>query len=142
VGRLDMDSEGLLFLTDHGELAYRLLHPSFKVQKKYLVTVSGLPSRKDLEKLRSGVDIDGGVRTGPCRINFLGRRKRQAILEVMLTEGRKRQIRLMFKTTGHSVLRLKRTEMGPLNLGNLKPGSHRDLTPGEIRGLKEAAGLL
>ena len=142
VGRLDMDSEGLLFLTNHGELAYRLLHPSFKVPKRYLVTVSGLPSGKDLERLRSGVEIEGGVRTGHCLVNLLNKRKRQAVLEVILTEGRKRQIRLMFKTTGHSVLKLKRTEMGTLRLGNLKPGSHRNLTPKEIRDLKEAAGLL
>ncbi len=141
VGRLDMDSEGLLFLTNHGEMAYRLLHPSFKVQKKYLVTISGLPSRNELERLRSGVEIEGGFRTGPCLINLLGKRKGRAVLEVMLTEGRKRQIRLMFKTAGHSVLRLKRTQMGTLRLGNLKPGSHRELTAREIRDLKKAANL-
>lgn len=142
VGRLDMDSEGLLFLTNHGEMAYRLLHPSFKVQKKYIVTVNTLPTRKDLEKLRSGVEIEGGVRTGPCRIKILRKLKRQAVLEVILIEGRKRQIRLMLKAIGHSVLRLQRTEMGTLRLGNLKPGSHRDLTPKEISDLKEAARLL
>ena len=141
VGRLDMDSEGLLLLTNHGELAYRLLHPSFKVPKKYLVTVKGLPSGKDLERLRSGVEIEGGFRTGPCLIKLLSKRKERAVLEVILKEGRKRQIRLMFKTAGHFVLRLKRTEMGTLRLGKLKAGSYRELTPEEVKDLKKAAGL-
>jgi len=141
VGRLDMDSEGLLFLTDDGELAYRLLHPSFKVPKKYIVTVQGLPSRKDLDVLQEGVEIEGGIRTRPCRIRLLGRKKRQAVLEVVLTEGRKRQIRLMFRAVGHPVLRLKRTEMGPLKLGNLEKGKTRPLEDEEIRRLRKAAGL-
>jgi len=141
VGRLDMDSEGLLFLTDDGELAYRLLHPSFKVPKKYVVTVRGLPSKRDLAILRSGVEIEPGIRTKPCTIKILGKRKSEAVFEVTLTEGRKRQIRLMFKAVDHPVTRLKRTEMGPLRLGGLRPGTHRSLTPQEIGGLKKAAGL-
>ncbi len=142
VGRLDMDSEGLLFLTDNGELAHRLLHPSHKVPKKYIVTVNGLPSRKDLDTLRAGVEIEPGVQTGPCRMRLLGRKKRQAVLEVVLTEGRKRQVRLMFKAIGHPVLRLKRTEIGPLRLGNLKEGKIRPLTREEQLKLRKAAGLL
>ena len=142
VGRLDMDSEGLLFLTDNGELAHRLLHPSFKVQKRYVVTVGGIPSKRDLDKLRSGVAIGEGILTRPCIIRLIGKKKRQALLEVLLTEGRKRQIRLMFKTIGHPVLKLKRTAMGPLKLGDLKPGTYRRLCTEEIKKLKEAAGLI
>ncbi len=141
VGRLDMDSEGLLFLTDDGELSYRLLHPSFKVPKKYVVTVQGLPSRKDLSRLMSGVEIEKGIRTKPCKIRLLGRKKRQAVMEVILTEGRKRQIRLMFKAAGHPVIRLKRIEMGPLKLGQLGKGRIRPLDEFEIQELRKAAGL-
>ncbi|RUM88145.1 MAG: pseudouridine synthase [Thermodesulfatator sp.] len=141
VGRLDLDSEGLVLLTDHGDLAYRLLHPSYKVPKKYLVTVSGIPSERDLDALRSGVRIEGGFTTGPCKITLVGKKKRQAMVEVILTEGRKRQIRHMFKTVRHPVIRLKRTEMGPIKLGRLGPGSIRKLRDQEISQLKEAAGL-
>ncbi len=141
VGRLDMDSEGLLLLTDDGELAYRLLHPSFKVAKKYRVTVSGTPSRRAIDRLRAGVRIEGGFMTAPCVIRFLRKHRDRAIMEVVLKEGRKRQIRLMFRQTGHRVLKLKRTAMGPLKLRGIEPGRYRRLTESEIAMLRQAAGL-
>ncbi len=141
VGRLDLDSEGLLLLTDNGELAHRLLHPSFKVAKKYIVTVRGLPSRKDLDILSSGVEIEPGIKTRPCSVVIVGKRKKETTLEVILKEGRKRQIRSMFKAVDHPVLRLKRTEMGPLKLGRLKTGGCRELRPEEVDRILKAAGL-
>ncbi len=141
VGRLDLDSEGLLLLTDNGELAHRLLHPSFKVAKKYIVTVRGLPSRNDLDILSSGVEIEPGIKTRPCSVVIVGKRKKETTLEVILKEGRKRQIRSMFKAVDHPVLRLKRTEMGPLKLGRLKTGGCRELRPEEVDRILKAAGL-
>ncbi len=140
VGRLDMDSEGLLLLTNNGELAQRLLHPSHKIPKKYHVTVRGRPSKKDIDMLENGVEIDGRV-TLPCKIRLLGTTRRTSVLEVILSEGRKRQIRLMMDKVGHPVTRLVRQEMGSLSLKGLPPGKVRELNPAEVIALKRAVGL-
>ncbi len=140
VGRLDFDSEGLVLMTDNGSLTYRLLHPSHKVPKRYLVTIRGRLSKKDISTLESGVEIDG-KRTQPCKITTIGRTRGKSVVEVELKEGRKRQIRRMFEMIGHPVVRLKRIKIGPLELGNLGPGKWRHLTNEEVKALKEAAGL-
>jgi len=141
VGRLDRDSQGLLLLTDDGDLSYRLLHPRYKVPKKYIVTVQGHPSRDVIKRLEKGVEIAPGQVTQPCKVRQVGKRKRQAIFEIVLKEGRKRQIRYMFRAMGYRVDRLVRTEMGPLRLCDLERGGIRPLTPQEVSALKQAAGL-
>ncbi len=140
VGRLDMDSEGLLLLTNDGELAQRLLHPGHKVQKKYHVTVRGKPSREDLARLQKGVEIDGRT-TLPCDMRIIGTTRRTAVVEVILKEGRKRQIRLMMDHVKHPVIRLIRVELGPLKLGDMPPGKFRKLEKSELEKLRRAAGL-
>ena len=141
VGRLDFDSEGLVLMTDNGALTYRLLHPSHKVPKKYLVTIKGRLSKKDISILESGVELDGR-KTQPCKVKPIGRTRGKSVVEVELKEGRKRQIRRMFEKVGHPVLRLKRVKIGPLELGKLGAGKWRHLSNEEVRALKEAAGLL
>jgi len=141
VGRLDRDSQGLLLLTDDGELSHRLLHPRYKVSKKYMVTVQGHPSRDVIKRMEKGVEIAPGQVTQPCKVRQVGKRKRQAIFEIVLKEGRKRQIRYMFRAMGYRVDRLVRTEMGPLRLGDLESGRVRSLTPQEVSALRQAAGL-
>ncbi len=141
VGRLDRDSEGLLLLTDDGELSHRLLHPRFKVPKKYIVVVRGHPSRAAIKTIEDGVEIAYGQITKPCTVMQVGRKRRQSIFEVTLKEGRKRQIRLMFRAIGYRVVMLIRTEMGPLRLGGLESGHVRRLKPKEISAIRRAAGL-
>ena len=141
VGRLDRDSQGLLLLTDDGELSHRLLHPRYKVPKKYMVTVQGHPSRDVIKRMEKGVEIAPGQVTQPCKVRQVGKRKRQAIFEIVLKEGRKRQIRYMFRAMGYRVDRLVRTEMGPLRLGDLESGRVRSLTPQEVSDLRRAVGL-
>jgi pseudouridine synthase len=140
VGRLDMDSEGLLLFTSDGELANRLIHPRHKVEKTYRVTVSGCPGGHDLDLLRSGVEIDGRM-TLPCRIRGLEYNGRSSLLEVVLKEGRKRQIRAMFDRIGLRVTRLVRIRIGPIELGGLLPGRWRMLKENEVSELKTALGL-
>jgi len=140
VGRLDKDSEGLILLTNDGALAHRLLHPGHKVPKTYVATVTGHPSEKDLDILRAGVDINGKT-TLPCRIRPLGRTRRSSVLRIVLKEGKKRQIRLMFRQIGHPVIRLKRIRIGPLHLDRLPAGESRLLSNREIGALKKAVGL-
>lgn len=141
VGRLDKDSEGLLLFTNDGALAYGLLHPSHKVSKTYRVTVKGMPSKAELDMLREGVEIEG-KKTLPCKIKVLTTSSHSSIIEVILKEGRKRQIKMMFNTIDHRVIRLIRIEMGPLKLGELPPGQFRELTESEIKLLKMAVGCL
>ncbi|OEU52856.1 MAG: hypothetical protein BA871_00150 [Desulfuromonadales bacterium C00003096] len=141
VGRLDKDSEGLLLLTNDGILAHRLLHPSHKVSKTYHATVRGRPSTAVLDLLRQGVDIEGKM-TLPCEMRVLETTRRSTVLEIVLKEGRKRQIRLMFNTVNHPVIRLIRIKMGPVDLGKLLPGKYRILTAPEVEPLKKAVGLI
>ncbi len=147
VGRLDRDSEGLLLCTNDGELSNRLLHPRYKVDKVYVVTVDGEPGPDQIALLEGGrIEIEGR-RIKPCTIEPVRKRRRGgnkpvSTWRITLKEGRKRQIRQMFKAIGHRVLRLERVAMGPLHLKGLPPGKARSLTAGEIEALRRAAGLL
>ena len=129
VGRLDADTTGLILLTNDGELAHRLTHPSFEVPKTYRVRVRGRPTNDDLQRLRDGVELDDGP-TAPARVRRVG-----AELEVVIHEGRKRQVRRMLEAIGHPALELRRIAFGPLHLGNLAPGAARRLRKDEVERL-------
>ena len=143
VGRLDMDSSGLLLLTNDGELANRLTHPRFEVHKTYEVTVSGRLDDAAVRRLSEGVFLpekdDVGARTGRSRLKLLGRDSTKTTLLMELREGRNRQIRRMMLRAGHPVRRLRRVAMGPLRLKGLGVGAWRELTASELRELREAA---
>lgn len=142
VGRLDYDSEGLLLLTNDGALAERLTHPRHALERVYEALVRGIPSAAELRRLCVGVRLDGRL-TAPVEARLVGghraRRSDQARIEIVLREGRNRQVRRMLVAVGHPVLRLRRIQFGPLQDGGLKPGSYRDLTPGELAALRAAA---
>lgn len=133
VGRLDFDSEGLLLLTNDGELHVRLTHPRHEVAKVYRVKVT--PVTIDLKKLSSGLDI-GGTVTQPCVVKVIKRNPHNLWLEMTLKEGKNRQIRRMVEAVGGKVLRLVRVGIGPIQLGALKKGEWRRLTPGEAKELE------
>ncbi|MCZ7531019.1 MAG: rRNA pseudouridine synthase [Acidimicrobiia bacterium] len=139
VGRLDIDTSGLLILTNDGDLTQILTHPSHGVPKTYLVEVEGLPGPDALRRLREGVDLDDG-RTAPVGARVLERRDDSAALELILHEGRNRQVRRMCETVSHPVLRLVRTRIGNLADTSLAPGEWRELTDFEVRALYAAAG--
>jgi 23S rRNA pseudouridine2605 synthase len=133
VGRLDIDTTGLILLTNDGELAYRLTHPRFEVPKTYRAVVAQPPVReRALKALRAGVELDDGP-TAPARVRRLGPDE----LEITIHEGRKRQVKRMCASVGHPVLRLERVAFGPLKLGGLAVGDHRRLTEEEIEALTE-----
>lgn len=141
VGRLDADSTGLLLLTDDGELSYRLTHPRYKVDKEYVAVVGGSPNRRDVEKLRTGVELDDGV-TAPADVEVLRVLPGpSAEVRLVIREGRHRQVRRMLMAVGHRVNALQRTAFGPLRLGRLKPGDWRVLRDAEVTALRRAAGL-
>lgn len=134
VGRLDADSEGLLLLTNDGDLTFRLSHPSFGVEKEYLVMVEGTPRPGALRRLREGVDLPDG-RTSPARVAAVG----PGALRITIHEGRNRQVRRMCDVIGHPVSRLVRTRIGPIRVASLAPGEWRELNPAEVRGIELAA---
>ena len=134
VGRLDADSEGLLLLTNDGDLTHRLTHPSFGVDKEYLVEVEGEPHRGALSRLREGVELEDG-RTAPAKVAQLDGR----LLRITIHEGRNRQVRRMCEAVGFPVVRLVRTRIGPLTDRTLPPGEYRSLTQEEVRALERAA---
>ena len=134
VGRLDLDTEGLLLLTNDGELTHRLTHPSFGVEKEYLAEVDGTPSRAALRRLREGVELDDGL-TAPAKVALVA----PNLLRVVIHEGRNRQVRRMCAAIGHPVLRLVRVRIGPLVIGSLAPGTWRVLDGAEVRALAAAA---
>jgi 23S rRNA pseudouridine2605 synthase len=136
VGRLDVDSEGLILLTNDGELTNRLTHPSFMHEKEYKVLVARRPDDKQLAAWRSGVVLDDGYRTKPAKVKISGMYGKGTWLYVILTEGKKRQIREMGRLTGLPVARIIRLRIDSLTLGKLKPGQWRHLTPQEIAALK------
>ena len=136
VGRLDMDSEGLILLTNDGDLANRLTHPRYGHEKEYRVLVASRPDDRQYEAWRHGVVLEDGERTSPAQVRLEGIAGKAAWLRVILREGRKRQIREMGKQTGLLVLRIQRIRIGSLLLDDLKPGAWRTLRPEEIRGLK------
>lgn len=134
VGRLDADTTGLILLTDDGELAHRLTHPSFEVPKTYRATVANPPVRdRALRTLRAGVELEDG-RTAPARV----KRLRADVLELTIHEGRKRQVRRMCEAVGHPVRHLERVAFGPLSLRGLRPGDYRRLSARELESLASA----
>ncbi|HJP16829.1 MAG TPA: pseudouridine synthase [Acidimicrobiales bacterium] len=133
VGRLDSDTEGLLILTNNGELTHRLTHPSFGVEKEYVAVVEGNPSRSSLRLLREGVDLEDG-KTSPAKVALI----EEGTIRLTIHEGRNRQVRRMCSTVGHQVKRLIRTRIGPLSDRSLSPGEWRELTMTEIRSLERA----
>lgn len=150
VGRLDMDSSGLLLLTNDGELANRLTHPRHEVHKIYEVVVSGALEEDDVRKLESGLFLNErrtskgqrtGVKTSPSRLRLKKRDRDRTLLAMELSEGRNRQIRRMMSRLGHNVKKLRRVQMGPLRLRGLQPGQWRELTHEELKALRRAAGL-
>ncbi len=141
VGRLDLESEGLLLLTNDGELAFRLAHPGSEIRKSYLVKVKGEPDEKALEKLRKGVFL-AGKKTVPARVVLLAHNPKKSLLRIEIHEGRKHEVRLMCHHVGHDALSLKRVALGGLTLGTLKSGAWRYLTAQEIRKLRRSAKLL
>jgi 23S rRNA pseudouridine2605 synthase len=134
VGRLDLDSEGALLLTNDGALANKVLHPRFEVNKTYEATVKTPPKKSDLRRLEQGIVLDG-QKTWPARLRVLNSQKGAAIIEVIIHEGKKRQVRKMFQAVGHPVIRLKRTAYGGLKLGNLTEGKCRFLNKNDIKRL-------
>lgn len=134
VGRLDTDTEGLLLLTNDGDLAHRLTHPSFGVDKEYLAEVEGTPTPAELRRLREGVELEDG-RTAPAKASLVA----ASALRLVIHEGRNRQVRRMCEAVGHPVTRLVRTRIGPLADRRLRPGQWRVLEPSEVRALAGAA---
>jgi 23S rRNA pseudouridine2605 synthase len=130
VGRLDYDTSGLLLLTNDGDFAYRLTHPSHEVKKTYIARVSGLPNDEALNAFRAGLPVDGKY-TAPCEIRII-KKEPNATVRITLHEGRNRQVRKMCEAMGHPVLSLKRTAVGNLTLGDLVKGEWRYLSSGEI----------
>jgi 23S rRNA pseudouridine2605 synthase len=134
VGRLDADTTGALLLTNDGRLAHRLAHPRYGVEKTYLAEVEGDPDEDALQRLRDGVELDGG-RTAPARARRLGRGR----VELVLHEGRKHQVKRMLAAVGHPVRRLHRSAYAGLTLGGLEPGACRELEPSEVDLLRRSS---
>lgn len=132
VGRLDRDTEGLLLLTDDGELANALTHPSYHVPKTYEVTVKGVPDADDLSRLATGIELDEGT-TAPAEVGEARAASGGAVVTLTIFEGKKRQVRRMFETIGHPVVRLERVAFGPLTTEELARGEYRALTEDEVR---------
>jgi pseudouridine synthase len=141
VGRLDFDSEGLVLLTNDGDLANVLTHPRYQHDKEYLVFVKGQPDDKTLASWRRGVVLpEDGYRTAPARVNIVKRESGGTLLRVVMHEGRKRQIREVARLLGHPVQYLLRVRIGPIDMGDLKPGKWRFLRPQEIQALRDLVG--
>lgn len=136
VGRLDLDTEGLLLITNDGQLTHRLTHPSFGVEKEYVAEVEGDPGRGALRRLRDGVELEDGL-TAPAKVSSLG----PGLVRMTIHEGRNRQVRRMCAAVGHPVRRLVRTRIGPLRDTHLRPGEWRELTTDEVRDLERAVRL-
>jgi 23S rRNA pseudouridine2605 synthase len=139
VGRLDRDSEGLLILTDDGDLAQRLTHPSYSVSKTYRVTVRGEVSSDQVDRFRAGVVLDDGEQTQPAGVQIHKQGEGKTVLHVTITEGKNREIRRICESVGVYITKLKRISLGPLRLGDLKPGEFRELNSSELRALKNMA---
>jgi 23S rRNA pseudouridine2605 synthase len=140
VGRLDLESEGLILLTNDGELANRLLHPRYGVEKEYLAEVVGVPSERRLSRIRRGVQLEDGPARA-IRAGSAGAAGGRGAVRIVMGEGRKREVRRLLAAVGLPVLRLVRTRIGPVRLGRLRSGDLRELTHAEVRALYRAAGL-
>jgi len=136
VGRLDYDSEGLLLMTNDGEMMNQLLHPSREVSKVYLVKVSNQVTEEEMRQLRQGVMIDGRL-TSPAKVRLIRQETFATVLLISIHEGRNRQVRKMITAIGHQVVHLKRVEFGPISLGDLPTGLWRHLTENEVQKLKD-----
>jgi pseudouridine synthase len=141
VGRLDLDTEGLIILTNDGDLTYRLTHPSHEVGKTYVATVRGAVTEDNLQRLREGITLDDG-KTAPAEAKLLNVSEdcRRSVVELVIHEGKKRQIRRMLMAVGHRVEHLIRTKIGSIGMGSLKAGEWRYLTDAEVKKLKKEAG--
>ncbi len=140
VGRLDYNSSGLLLLTNHGELAFRLTHPSYEIKKVYEVKIHGSPSERDLQRVRKGIQLKEGV-TAPARVRARKRLKNKTWLEIEIHEGKYREVRRIFEALGYRVEKLIRTRFGPIRLGSLPIGQFHPLSASEIGALQKAVGL-
>ncbi len=140
VGRLDVDTEGLLILTNDGDFAMKITHPKHKIPKTYRAEVRGLVAQEILSILSRGIMLEDGF-TAPAKTHLVGMNtaRQASTVDITITEGRKRQVRRMFETVGHPVMRLTRTKIGNLTIGKLKPGEWRFLTPEEVQGLVSMA---
>jgi 23S rRNA pseudouridine2605 synthase len=132
VGRLDLETEGALLMTNDGELANAVLHPRYNVNKTYEAWVTGFPTAEQLQRLERGIEIEGTV-TLPAQVRVLKRKKHQSLVEIIVHEGKKRQVRKMFLAINHKVVHLKRTAYGELRLGTLSPGKYRILGINELK---------
>lgn len=137
VGRLDVDSEGLILLTNDGKLTYRLTHPSFEHEKEYKILVARRPDEGQLAAWRNGVVLENGYRTAPAEVEIVGTKGKGAWLRLVIHEGRNRQIRRMGRMVGLPIVRIIRTRIKTLHLGNSKPGQWRHLTDEEVAALQE-----
>ncbi|MFZ6016857.1 MAG: pseudouridine synthase [Nitrospirota bacterium] len=139
VGRLDYDSEGMLLITNDGDFAHAVLHPSKKISKTYLVKVKGILREEEIEKLRTGVKLGYGM-TAPAKVKRIRKGDVNSWLEMTIYEGKKRQIRRMLEKIGHPVLKLRRIRINGLELGNLEPGAYRYLSADEIIKIRREVG--
>lgn len=135
VGRLDSDTSGLLFLTNDGDLAYKLTHPKYEIKKKYIAKVKGIPTEEELNKFRSGLKIEDYI-TAKAEVKILSKEKNISILEIVIHEGKNRQVRKMCSKIYHPVIELKRIEMGNVKLCDLREGKWKYLTEEEVNYLK------
>lgn len=140
VGRLDYDSEGLLLLTNDGELAHCLAHPRYHVPKTYMIVLDGTPGPEVLARVAGGVLLEDGP-TAPASVRLLRADERSAVVEMTIREGRNRQLRRIWAAVGFRVKRLKRTRVGELDVAGLRPGRYRHLRPAEVRRLRELVKL-
>ena len=140
VGRLDYDAEGLLLLTNDGELAHKLQHPRYRVVRTYEVKVKDIPTSRELSSLRNGVQLDDGIAL-PAKVAFLKKTEKNCWLKMTIYEGRNRQVKRMCEAVGHHVLKLKRVRVGSLGLGSLSKGQYRHLTKDEVEKLYKLISL-
>ncbi|WP_026573337.1 23S rRNA pseudouridine(2605) synthase RluB [Bacillus sp. UNC438CL73TsuS30] len=140
VGRLDYDTSGLLLMTNDGEFANLLMHPRNEIEKVYVAKVKGIPQKESLRKLEKGIRLEDG-KTAPAKVKMLSldKKKQTAIVEIIIHEGRNRQVKRMFEAIGHEVLKLKRERYGFLTLNGLSAGDARELTPHEVKQLRALA---
>lgn len=142
VGRLDMDSEGLLLMTNDGELAHRIAHPRYRIDKEYNALVTGHPSAEALARLSQGGFLIDGGRTSPAGVSVMGQEGGDTWLKIVIHEGRKRQVRRMLEEIGHPVIRLRRVRLGHLSLAGLPAAAYRPLTPEELQRLRVLVKLV
>jgi 23S rRNA pseudouridine2605 synthase len=140
VGRLDYDTSGLLIMTNDGEFANLLMHPRSEIEKVYVAKIKGIPSKENLRKLEKGIKLEDG-KTSPAKVKMLSvdKKKETSIIELIIHEGRNRQVRRMLEAIGHQVLKLKRERYGNLTLNGLAAGDARELTPHEVKQVRAMA---